>query len=86
MLEMQLCGAGDKLNAARAKVKSDFDKIPTGPMTIMSADYGCIGAKLAMGGGAGLMVGGMIMKDGAMFTAGAAFWESEWLRAAAFSC
>ena len=54
-------------------MKSDFDKIPTGPMTIMSADYGCIGAELAIGGGAVLMVGGVILKDGAMFTAGAAF-------------
>ena len=40
MLEMQLGGAGDKLNVARSKMKSDFDNLPTGPMTIMSADYG----------------------------------------------
>jgi hypothetical protein len=62
-------------------MKSDFDKIPTGPMTIMSADYGCIGAELAC---AGLMVGGVILKDSAMFTAGAAFPGIKMAAAAAF--
>ena len=31
---------------------------------------GCTGAKLAIGGGAGLMVVGMVMEDGGMFTMG----------------
>ena len=46
----------------------------------MSADYGCIGAELA----AGLMVGGVILKDSAMFTAGAAFPGIKMAAAAAF--
>jgi hypothetical protein len=46
--------------------------LPTGPMMIMSNSMGCTGAKLAIGGGAGLMVAGMIMEDGGMFTMGAA--------------
>jgi hypothetical protein len=40
-------------------------------MTIMSDSMGCLGAELAIGGGAGLMVVGMIMEDGGMFTLGA---------------
>jgi len=46
-------------------------KLPTGPMTIMSDSMGCLGAELAIGGGAGLMVVGMVMEDGGMFTFGA---------------
>jgi hypothetical protein len=46
--------------------------LPTGPMMTMSNSMGCTGAYLAIGGGAGLMVGGMVLEDGAMFGFGAA--------------
>src|SRR5439155_23448830 len=71
MLEIHLGGFDGKLTGARSGLKSDFEKIPTGPMTIMSAGYGCLGAELAIGGGAGLMVAGMLTEDGAMFGFGA---------------
>ena len=41
-------------------------------MMTMSNSMGCTGAYLAIGGGAGLMVGGMVLEDGAMFGFGAA--------------
>ena len=46
--------------------------LPTGPMMTLSNSMGCTGAKLAIGGGAGLMAVGMVMEDGGMFTMGAA--------------
>lgn len=46
--------------------------LPTGPMMTLSNNMGCTGAKLAIGGGAGLMAVGMVMEDGGMFTMGAA--------------
>ena len=45
--------------------------LPTGPMMTMSNSMGCTGAYLAIGGGAGLMVGGIILEDSAMFGFGA---------------
>ena len=46
--------------------------LPTGPMMTLSNSMGCTGAKLAIGGGAGMMAVGMVMEDGGMFTMGAA--------------
>ena len=68
-------------------LKSEFEKLkispdtstlaaggvlPTGPMMTMSNSMGCTGAYLAIGGGAGLMVGGIVLEDSAMFGFGAA--------------
>ena len=44
--------------------------LPTGPMMTLSNSMGCTGAKLAIGGGAGLMAVGMVMEDGGMFDHG----------------
>ena len=87
MLKRDLTGIDEKLTVTRMGFKTEFEKLPsistlpTGskvattpllPMMTLSNSMGCTGAKLAIGGGAGLMAVGMVMEDGGMFTMGAA--------------
>ena len=68
--EFEKLSSISKLSAG--SVAATTPLLPTGPMMTLSNNMGCTGAKLAIGGGAGLMAVGMVMEDGGMFTMGAA--------------